>query len=50
MAKIKIVQIAIGTDDYPSEYLFDDKGRVWYRRAFSGYEWKQIDLPEEPND
>lgn len=56
MSKVKIVQISVTsneTDTY-SEYL-DDQGRVWYqiREYQEGnykYVWKQLDLPEEPQD
>lgn len=64
MSKVKIIQIAIGTDDYVNEYL-DDQGRVWYHEAkfktvqdatrpeqqvkiFDHYDWVMLDLPEEP--
>ena len=64
MSKVKIVQIAIGgsSDEY-DELFLDDKGRVWrdYGKNIKAgtnehgddyYEWrsdwKQVDLPEEP--
>lgn len=63
MPKIKVVQIALGKEDGSlyGEYL-DDKGRIWYQQAlynkakdfrnktFSHYEWKQLELPDEPED
>ena len=62
MSKVKIIQIAVAASDTDtwSEYL-DDKGRVWYQTSVyqgkndSGaplynYEWRQIDLPEEPKE
>lgn len=59
MSKIKVVQIALTSNDTDShsEYL-DDKGRVWFQtQVFKGniagvsqyeWEWKQLELPEEP--
>ena len=61
MAKVKIVQIAYKGPDDVTEYV-DDKGRVWYEAghyekepgtALSIYVsdgWKQLDMPDEPED
>lgn len=62
MSKIKVVQIVDHGDDYPVEYL-DDKGRVWQQEYVkeqidpdfdvpfvAHYEWRQLDLPEEPEE
>jgi hypothetical protein len=64
MSKIKVVQIALSSnEDLYTEYL-DDHGRVWHEvRRFRTVEpteendystgeyyfvWEQLDLPEEP--
>lgn len=62
MAKIKVVQIVNHGDEYSPDYI-DDKGRVWFQQyvkdqespKFGGpiqghYEWRQLSLPEEPED
>ncbi len=63
MTKIKVVQIALAgnTENADSAEYLDDKGRVWYltsrrEKVVGGYdsdytyinEWKQVDLPDEP--
>jgi hypothetical protein len=60
MSKIKVVQIVDHGEEWPVEYL-DDKGRVWYQKYIkeqmnpqfsvperAHYEWRQLELPEEP--
>ena len=62
MTKVKIVQIAYMGEDNATEYL-DDKGRVWYEtghyeqinqstshRRYVNDGWKQLDLPDEPEE
>lgn len=61
MSKVKLVQIANVGDEYPTEYL-DNEGRLWFREYVKEdtdpnfgvpvrghYEWRQIELPEEPS-
>jgi len=62
MTKVKIVQVAVTSDDSSMDmYFLDDKGRVWYDGGHMEQdtnnnvthskwvtEWKQVDLPEQP--
>lgn len=61
MTKVNIVQIAVSANDTEiAERYLDDKGRVWYevREYFKNgdgksdyrWVWKQVDLPDEPEE
>lgn len=60
MGKIKVVQVVISPDN-STDYFIDDKGRVWYDGGHAETyidetkhrwiaDWKQIELPEDPDD
>lgn len=64
--KVVQIAMAASTDDTWDAQYVDDLGRVWYQdpvynekstidppgiaKVFSHYEWKQLELPEEPRE